>query len=132
MEPYVLMMQTDADDRDLTESTMQEIGASVPVKFVAGLNDLDNMIEQCGEPAVILLSDLGATHRGTELLKQLKKDPVRAHIPVVVLGEVSTDDYIRQCYLAGANTFITKPSSIAATRKKIETFFAYWFDVAEV
>jgi CheY-like chemotaxis protein len=126
------MMQTDADDRYITESTIREIGASVPVKFIASPDELDALIEQSGEPSVILLSDLGATHRGTELLKQLKKHPSRGYIPVVVLGEVSTDDYIRQCYLAGANTFITKPSSIAGTRKKIETFFAYWFDVAEV
>jgi response regulator RpfG family c-di-GMP phosphodiesterase len=132
MEPYVLMMQTDADDKYITESTLTEIGNTIPVRFITGLYELDDLTTVWGEPVVILLNDLGATHRGTELLKQLKSHPSRGHIPVVVLGEISTDDYIRQCYLAGANTFITKPSSIAATRKKVETFFAYWFDVAEV
>jgi CheY-like chemotaxis protein len=131
MERYVLMLQTDMDDRYITESTMAEIGASIPVKFIAGLQDMKQAIEESGEPAVILLSDAGAVHRGTEILKQLKRDPSLAHIPVVMLGEISTDDYIRRCYLAGANTFIIKPSTVAGTKKKMETFFEYWFNVAE-
>jgi hypothetical protein len=54
------------------------------------------------------------------------------HVPVVVLGEVSGDDHIKEWYRAGANTFIVKPSTVAATQKKIKTFFEYWFEVAEV
>jgi hypothetical protein len=45
---------------------------------------------------------------------------------------VSANDYIKDWYKAGVNTFIVKPSSVAATRKKIKTFLEYWFDVAEV
>jgi len=132
MEPYALMLRTDPDDKYLTESTMAEIGNTIPVRFIGDIKELDTVITEAGEPAVILMNDRGAIHSGNEVLKQIKTNPSYAHIPVVVLGEVSTDDYIRDCYRSGANTFITKPSTIAATRKKIETFFRYWFDVAEV
>src|SRR5687767_9395935 len=132
MDPYVLMLQTDADDKYITESTLAEIGATVPVQFLARLDELDSFIAGSGEPGVILISDQGAGQHGKKLVKELKSNPRYGHIPVVILGEVTTEDYIRECYRAGANTFITKPSTVAATKKKIQTFLAYWFDVAEV
>lgn len=132
MHAYVLMLQTDADDIFITESVLSEIGNSIPVKFIADMQEMDEWIAVSGKPAVILLNDRGATHTDTEILKKIKSHSAYGHIPVIVLGEVSTGEYIRQCYLAGANTFITKPSSIAETRKKISTFFEYWFEVADV
>lgn len=131
MEPYTLMLRADADDRDLTESALAEVGTRIPIHFVAGIHEMAEMIKSLGEPVVIMLSDYGAIHKGNELLKQVKADSAYAHIPLVVLGEVSTPEYIKDCYRAGANTFITKPSSMSETRKKIEGFFTYWFEIAD-
>ena len=131
MEPYVLMLQTDPDDQYITESTLAEISNNVPVQFIADSDKVDETIKQFGAPVVILVNDQGAAHRGPSIVKQLKSNTIYGHIPVVILGEVTTSEYIRQCYQAGASTFITKPSSIAGTRKKIETFFSYWMEVAE-
>jgi DNA-binding NarL/FixJ family response regulator len=132
MERYVVMIRTDEDDQYITESTLAEIGNRVTVKYVHTIDDLDKLVAREGEPSVILLNDPGITHKSNHWLKQLKQQSPYAHIPVVVLGEVSTDEYVRECYRAGANTFITKPSSIAETKTKIETFFRYWFEVAAV
>lgn len=132
MDSYVLMLQTDPDDKDITESALQEIDNGIPLYFIPGINELEDFVAITGMPSVILLNDRGATHNCHAILKQLKNDASYNHIPVVVLGEVSSTAYIRQCYRAGANTFITKPSSVEDTRKKIAAFFDYWFDVAEV
>jgi CheY-like chemotaxis protein len=127
MKPYAIMMQTDADDKDITESILVEINNTIPVKFIANAGELGSVIDTEGQPTVILVND-SFTHTASEQLRQLKTDPAYNHIPVVVLGEMVTDEYIRQYYRAGANTYITKPSSIAGTRKKIEAFLKYWFD----
>ena len=126
------MLWADADDRDLTEWAIAETGNEVPVRFVADTEELETMVGTNGEPSLILLNDRGAVHNGREQLSNLKKHAKYSHIPVAVLGEYSTRDYIRDCYRAGANTFITKPSTIAATKNKVELFFRYWFEVAEV
>jgi CheY-like chemotaxis protein len=131
MQSYVLMIQTDPDDQYITESALTEIGASIPVRFISSVAELGDTITSTGEPSVILLNDRGVFHNGAQVLKELKGDSSYRHIPVVILGEVSSADHIRQYYRNGANTFITKPSSVEGTRKKIETFFKYWFDVAE-
>ena len=132
MERYVVMLRTDIDDRDITEWALDEIGTDIAVKFIAGIDELDKEIVSSGDPSLILLNDRGAAHKGYELLRQLKLNPACNHIPVIPLGEISTNVYIRECYRAGANSYITKPSTVAETKKKIGTFFEYWFHVAEV
>lgn len=132
MEPYVLMIQTDPDDQYIVESTMREIANTISIQFIKSIEEMDRVISESGKPSVILLNDRGVLYNGTEIVKEIKSHAAYNDIPVVVLGEVSADDYVRECYRAGASTFITKPSSVAGTRKKIETFFSYWFEVAEL
>jgi response regulator RpfG family c-di-GMP phosphodiesterase len=132
MQPYVIMLQADPDDKDITETTLAEMRHPVPIKFITEMNEWDQLIASSGNPSLILMNDRGTKQKGAEILKQLKSDPSYSHIPIIVLGEVSTEHYIRQWYHAGANSFIIKPSTISGTRKKIEVFFEYWFDVAAV
>jgi len=132
MHSYVLMLQTDAEDRFITESTMSEMEYAISMKFLDDIDKLDEYVAQEGLPSLILLNDSGSILQKSQLLRQLKGNPAYGHIPLVVLGEKTTDDYIRQCYRAGASSYITKPSSVKETKKKIGTFFSYWFDVAEV
>ena len=132
MHSYVLMLQTDDEDRFITESTLSEMEYAVPLKFLNETGKLDEYVGQHGLPSLILLNDSGSILQKGQLLRQLKSNPAYGHIPIVVLGEKSTDEYIRQSYRAGASSYITKPSSIKETKKKIGMFFSYWFDVAEV
>jgi DNA-binding NarL/FixJ family response regulator len=132
MERYVAMLRTDMDDRDITEWAMAETGTDIPVRFISDKEELDALIAASGDPAILLLNDKGAAHKGHERLRHFKSNPSYNHIPVVVLGEVSTKDYIRECYRAGANSFIIKPSTVEGTKKKVRDFFNYWFNVAEI
>ena len=130
MQSYVLMLQTDVDDIYITEAALSEIGNTIPIQFIANLDEMEKHVDANGEPSVILLNDRGTLNRGMQVLKKLKTSEAYAHIPVVMLGEFTTNDYIKEIYKAGANTYIIKPSTVSATRKKIETFFSYWFEVA--
>ena len=131
MKSFVLMLQTDEDYIYITSSTLTEISNKVPVEYAATFEEMEALVKSNGHPSVILLSDRGAVHSSNAMLRKLKTHGEYSHIPVVVLGESSTPDYIRECYRAGANSYITKPSNVESTRKKIELFFSYWFEVAE-
>jgi len=132
MQAYVLMVQADDDDRFLTESTLAEMEQTIPMHFIAYISELSTVVAASGLPAVILINNQDHRHKAIDIVKQLKADALLAHIPIIVLGEITTTDYIKQYYRAGANTYITKPSTVAATKKKIRLFLEYWFDVAEV
>ena len=130
MVRYVAMLRTDIDDKDITEWALNEIGNDINVKFIADTDELDQLVVSSGNPSLILLNDWGAAHTGYDRLTQLKLNPAYNHIPVILLGEISTDEYIRECYRAGANSFIIKPSTVAEAKKKISSFFDYWLNVA--
>ena len=132
MERYVAMLRTDIDDRDITEWALDEIETDIVIKFIADMDELDKIIVSSGDPSLILLNDRGAAHKANEHLRQLKLNPAYSHIPVILLGEISSSVYIRECYRAGANSYITKPSTVGETQKKVSMFFEYWFNVAEV
>lgn len=129
MTPYVLMVQADPDDQYITESTLHSINREVMIQYAQGMQEVDAVTAKLGNPIVILVNDGGSVHPAGELLRSLKTDTYR-EVPTVVLGEVSTPDYIRKCYAAGASTFITKPSTVRETQQKIATFFSYWLEVA--
>jgi CheY-like chemotaxis protein len=129
-EQYVLMLEDDADDRYITESTIKELGYNIPVRFLSYDRELITYLSQSEEPSLILLDYNPVT--GSDTLKQLKAHPDFNHIPVIVLSEVASSHHVRQCYQLGANSFIKKPYTADLTRNKIETFFRYWFEVAEI
>src|SRR5882724_672492 len=112
MSPYVLMLQADPDDQYITESALAEINPSLTIKYLQNADEVDNYVADAGQPVLILLNDLGTITERGQTLKKLKANPAYSHIPVVVLGERSSPDYVKECYRAGASTFITKPSSV--------------------
>jgi DNA-binding NarL/FixJ family response regulator len=130
--PYVLMLQTDPEDQYLTESVLAEINPDLKIKFLHSIHEMNDYIAEAGDPSIILLNDNGDLSERAHTLRQLKGNRDYSHIPVVVLGENSSSEYVKECYRAGANTFIAKPSSVDAAKKKVGTFFSYWFEVAEV
>lgn len=129
-DQYVLMLADDADDRYITESTIKELGYDIPVKFLSYGRELISYLTKSPEPALILLDYNPVT--GADTLRQLKTHPDFNHIPVVVLSESASSNHVRQCYQLGANSFIKKPHTADMTRNKIETFFKYWLEVAEI
>jgi CheY-like chemotaxis protein len=132
MPTYVLMIQADEDDKLLTQSVLEEMQEIVPMLFIASPGGIEEVIATHGLPSVILINNQDHRHKAIDIVRHFKADNRLNHIPIVVLGELTTPDYIKQYYRAGANSYITKPSTLAATKKKIELFLAYWFDVAEV
>ncbi|RYG50277.1 MAG: response regulator [Chitinophagaceae bacterium] len=132
MQSYVLMIRADEDDQFFTETILEEMRGSIPMHFIKEVPDVEQTLAVQGIPSVILVNNRDHRHKTIDVVSELKSDPRLAHIPVVVLGEITTPEFIHKYYRAGASSYIIKPSSLAATRKKIGLFFAYWFEVAEV
>ncbi len=129
---YVLMLENDADDRYITQSTLAEMGLNVPVRYEYYSDSLVDAIGEKDLPGVILLAYNTSPDVGFGIVQQFRKHPAYSHIPVVVLIEELQPDLIQKYYIAGANTVIKKPSSVEQTNKKIKVFFEYWFGVAEL
>ncbi len=130
-QPFVLMLEEDPDDRQITESALLDLGFDVPVKYVKYSTELFEALKAEEKPSLILIDYNSTPASATEVLKELRSDADCKHIPTVVLGEGLSEKFIKECYQLGANSYITKPASAKGTKDKIETFFKYWMNVAE-
>jgi DNA-binding NarL/FixJ family response regulator len=130
MKPYALMVQIDADDKYFAESGMAEINSEIKFEYIQHIDELEKTIADHGEPRMILIND-STVRPARQQLIQLKTDPKFSQLPVVILGEVASREFIRKYYQDGANSYIIKPSTLGETRNKIDRFIKYWFGVAE-
>ncbi|MEI6950142.1 response regulator [Paraflavisolibacter sp. H34] len=129
---YILMVEDDPDDRYITQQTLQDIGRNIAVTFLTQSDKVFPFLERQELPAVILVDYDISPGNGLELLQELKRHPKYGHIPVIILGESDDPDLVRECYRQGANSFVAKPSTFGGTVKKIEHFFTYWLEIAEL
>jgi CheY-like chemotaxis protein len=130
--PYVLMIEDDEDDRFLTNSTLNTLGLNISLKFISRSDELFDFIAENGEPSLLLVDYNCTPLNGLEVVKLIRQHSSLGHIPVIVLSENTAESQVKECYRAGANSFISKPISVKGTQNKIETFFKYWFEVVGV
>jgi CheY-like chemotaxis protein len=128
---YVLMLENDSDDRYITQSTLNELNLTIPIRYEYWSSSLLKVLEN-DKPAVILLAYNTSPENGLAIVNEIKNNKDYSDIPVVMLVEQLPQEMIKKYYLAGASTVIKKPSSVEQTTKKIKTFFDYWFGVAEL
>jgi CheY-like chemotaxis protein len=132
MRKLILMLEDDSDDRYITESAVADLGLDVEIKFFSDSNQFLKSISTTDQPSLLLIDYNSVPENGLEVLKKIKKlQPING-VPIVILSDSATDKYRNECYAHGASSFIKKPQTVAGTANKIETFFKYWLDVAEV
>jgi len=129
-ENYVLMLEPDHDDRQLTLSVMQELGIQTRISFAATLNEMQDQLS-AGAPVVILVDYHLQPETGLDILASIRSHDAWRHIPVVVLGESADPLLVRRSYEQGVNAYVVKPASLERTRAAIAGFFTFWLQVAE-
>ena len=125
------MLQTDPDDRLITEDVLAEIKVDIPVKFLYHFDEIASFVSLEGLPSLILINE-GGLFDAADIIQKLKNNTVYHSIPAIILTERTMDDDVIEYYNAGASTVITKPSTVELTKKKIQIFFTYWLNVAEL
>lgn len=135
--PYILMLEDDNDDRQITETLFAEHHGDIGLQFVSSTSEAIHHLENCcinGQPlpGLVIISKAAHAHTGVDGLQAIKSHPVFRQIPVIILSDSSRPSEVEECYRLGANSYIVKPASYALTVQKISNFVSYWFDVVEL
>lgn len=136
--PFTLIMaDDDEDDRLLAQDAMLEAGGTYICQTVSNGQELLDYLRSegkfsqndiCDLPSVILLDLNMPILDGRETLKQLKRDPLLSHIPVVILSTSSADEDINEGYSLGASSYMIKPHDFGSLVEMMKRFNVYWFD----
>jgi CheY-like chemotaxis protein len=132
----LLVIEDSPEDFEATRRTLVKGGLSNPIVH---LSDGDEALEYLfgprprrgrrALPGLILLDlNLPGTD-GRQVLARLKADPDLAQVPVVVLTTSRDHRDVRECYRAGANSYIQKPVDLSGFQRALRTLRYYWFVV---
>jgi CheY-like chemotaxis protein len=102
----VLVVDDDADVREMMETVLSERGAHVTAAASAG-EALESVVR---DPPDVLLSDLAMPEMdGYALLRELRGRPEAPHIPAAALTAYARTEDRRQALLAGFQMHVAKP-----------------------
>lgn len=83
-------------------------------------------------PDVILLDVDTPGMEGEKLLLAIKDDAELRRIPVVVLSTSCLHDDVARSYMAGANSFVLKPTDFERMVELMRMLGNYWFNVVKL
>lgn len=127
---YILMLENDSDDRYITQSTLRQLNIAIPVRYEYYSPSLTSLLNEV--PSLILLAYNTVPANVIEIIRHFKNDRVYRKVPVVLLIEDLPREVVDTYYEEGVTTVIKKPFKESDTKFKIEVFFKYWFQVAEL
>lgn len=131
----IIIVDDDPDDVEFARSALAAAapGARIEVADdgVALLDLLDRAVEAGRLPDLVLLDLRMPRMDGLEALRRMRAIPSLRHLPVVtVFTTAGDDDLVQASYEAGANSYVTKPSSYVALVQIMGDIVHHWFEVA--
>ena len=116
-EKTVLIIEDEEDAAELFAEMMRVSGYRV-IKTSKSVPALSMMTED--KPDVVLLDIMMPEISGLDILRQMRRDPNLANIPVIVLTAKSMPSDIKNGMEAGASTYLTKPVGFNDLKEAVE------------
>jgi CheY-like chemotaxis protein len=113
----VLIIEDEEDAAELFAEMMRVSGFRV-LKTSNSAPALGMMATE--KPDVIILDIMMPEISGLDILRQMRRDPELAHIPVVVVSAKSMPADIKNGMEAGASTYLTKPVGFLDLKEAVE------------
>jgi CheY-like chemotaxis protein len=127
----VLVCDDDVDDLELTCDVLRASARKARPSCVSdGEALLEHLHERCGGagrlPGLILLDLNMPRMTGREALAEIRSDPQLRHIPVVIWTTSRSQSEIDRSYALGANSFVSKPSTVDELTGTLDGLVEYW------
>lgn len=137
----ILVADDDEDDRSFITRAWRASRPADELRFVEDGEQLIDYLSRQGKysdpalapiPTLILLDLNMPIKDGREALREIKADPTLRKIPIVVLTTSSAKEDISQSYDLGANSYITKPTSLLGLAEAFDVLGRYWIDIVRL
>lgn len=134
----ILLVEDDSGDARLTAEALQRIPLPNQLHIVENGEKALDYLFQRGDfsgsslPDMVLL-DLNLPRvDGHEVLRELKKDPERRAIPVVILSSSTAEEDIARAYNGHANCYVTKPVGWKNFLEAVQSIGIFWFQTVRL
>ena len=130
----IIVAEDDAFDAEFTIGTLKEIPLSNPiVHLLDGEAVLDYLYstgpykgQNLPDPAILILDIKMPKVTGIEVLRQIKADKTKQHIPVIMLTYSMEVRDVIESYGLGANSYVTKPVDLKQFEEAVSVLGLHW------
>jgi two-component system response regulator len=136
-KPSVLLVEDNADDRELAMLAFEEVGIR---DRVGACEDAERALElfrkwetdptgRPHRPSLVLIDIQLPGADGFQVLKAIRANPFTRFVPVVMLSSSSEESDIVKSYKMGANSYVRKPVDFARFVELARVFELYWLNL---
>jgi CheY-like chemotaxis protein len=131
----VLIIEDFVDDAEDLRNILKQAGVSNPIDVVHSVSDATahlTYVARCNDPArhppvKIILLDLKLPGlNGFQFLEWLRIHPEFSDVLVIVVSGLDDLASIRRAYALGADSFLTKPCTLADLENMMRSFPEHW------
>jgi two-component system response regulator len=128
--PELTLVEDNRYDEELTITGIRKSGVPCNVTIRRdGAEALEYLLGAPLAPSLILLDYKLPKMNGLEVLTQLKLVDRTRFVPVVIFSGTNVGDAIKNCYLIGANSCVTKPDNATEYVGLVRWITHYWLNV---
>ncbi|GHN02922.1 response regulator [Cytophagales bacterium WSM2-2] len=123
----ILLVEDNENDAELTIRALKKNNlANHLLRLHDGAEALDYLYRENEEPRLILLDLKMPKVDGLEVLKKIKSDASKKHIPIVMLTSSKEERDIVESYQLGVNAYIVKPVEFNKFIEAITQLGLFW------
>lgn len=126
----ILIIDDDADDRDLMKEIIQELDVNNRMRFFEnGKDALEYLVSMDEQPFLILCDVNMPLMNGIELRRRINANEVlhRKSIPFIFFTTTATEEAVCLAYEMSVQGYFQKPTNYNQMRKLLELTLEYWF-----
>lgn len=129
--PRLLLVEKDSDDEILIVDALRSAGFEEAIDIVHdGAEALEYLFASdrggASNPQLVLLGSAIDGLSVTEVLIRIREQKQTRLIPVVIFGSFVEEEEIRNCYLAGASSYVSRPAEFDQFVKAVQAIGTYW------
>ena len=118
----IFLIEDDADDIELLEVSLKDNNVEYKMDVVMEGDKVQEYLRNCKRLPNIIVMDFNLPRvHGREIIKQIKSNEDFKKIPLVVLTTSTAKEDIEYSYKMGADSFITKPTTIQGFNATVGT-----------
>lgn len=128
----IYAVDDDEDDRFLIRKALEAYSDCEVTFFEDGETLISNLLTSPEKnlPTLILLDLDMPRLDGYETLETIRANSILRSIPILILSGNRTEAIVRRAYELGANSFMSKPSSITELYRLFKATYDYWLKIA--
>lgn len=136
--PVILLVEDNAADLRLAQEVLKETQLNHELLVARDGEEAMQILlrlgvhAQAARPDLVLLDLNLPKKHGSEVLSEIKANPMLKTIPVMILSTSKAERDVRTCYELHANCFLTKPVSIDEFGKLAALIRDFWFGVVQL